>query len=306
MATPDPAAAAATTADDGPALTRRLAAWVRLLVPDAHRAERLAGDLERLAPALRGAGGQQLLEQVEAACHRTARHLTLHAETTPAPLTPLDAPPPGWPPASPADVARRGAGVTRVERLAGGTGVLRLDALEEVAHAGAALRAAAALLAGADAVVLDLRGNGGGAVSGLAAVAGWLLGPRQVEVQRVHRRDGSVRQWWTDGEALGAPVPAGVPVAVLVGLGTYSSAEGLAHVLAAHRRVLVVGERTPGAADHVTPVRVAPRVTALVPEATPVEPTTGSSWEGSGVVPDLACAAGDALEVALAALAGRS
>ncbi|WP_405060211.1 S41 family peptidase [Kribbella sp. NBC_01505] len=43
------------------------------------------------------------------------------------------------------------------------------------------------------------------------------------------------------------------PVAVLVGPGTFSSGEALAYHLRVRGRVTVVGETTPGAADHITP-----------------------------------------------------
>ncbi|XVV16724.1 hypothetical protein ACQP2X_20820 [Actinoplanes sp. CA-131856] len=45
----------------------------------------------------------------------------------------------------------------------------------------------------------------------------------------------------------------------------------------------LLGERTPGAADHVTPVRLSPRVLGLLPEATVVDAVTGTNWEQTGV-----------------------
>jgi hypothetical protein len=62
------------------------------------------------------------------------------------------------------------------------------------------------------------------------------------------------RQWWTD------PGPAlTVPAAVLVSGDTYSSAEALAYHLQARGRVTVLGERTRGTADHITPIRLVPQ-----------------------------------------------
>ena len=61
----------------------------------------------------------------------------------------------------------------------------------------------------------------------------------------------------------------------------------------------VVGEATPGAADHVLPIRLASTVLAHVPRAYVRDALTGSNWEGVGVVPDAACPAGDALDAAL-------
>ena len=98
-----------------------------------------------------------------------------------------------------------------------------------------------------------------------------------------------------DGRHLGdLSLPPDRPVAVLVGPKTYSSGEALAYHLQTRRRVRVFGEPTPGAADHVTPIRVTPTVVALIPEATPADAVSGSNWEGIGVTPDQACLEDDA------------
>ena len=64
-------------------------------------------------------------------------------------------------------------------------------------------------------------------------------------------------------------------------------------------RVRIFGERTPGAADHVIPVRVTPHVVALIPEGTAIDAVSGTNWEGVGVRPDVEVPVGDALDHAL-------
>ena len=86
---------------------------------------------------------------------------------------------------------------------------------------------------------------------------------------------------------------------MLIGPGTYSSGEALAYVLKTRGRVRVFGQPTPGAADHVTPIRVTPHVVALVPEGTPIDAVSGTNWEGVGVEPDVEVAAVDAAEPAI-------
>ena len=89
---------------------------------------------------------------------------------------------------------------------------------------------------------------------------------------------------------------------MLISERTFSSGEALAYHLQARGRVTVVGERTPGAADHITPVRVSPHVRAMLPEARVRDAVTGTNWEGTGVVPDIPCEPADALEAAIDAL----
>jgi C-terminal processing protease CtpA/Prc len=275
-------------------LVDALADWTERLMPDPARARRLRSDLGQLL----GPTGTtpstplsaEVLATVERTCHRTARHLTLtlHDEDRRP-----DTHPPGWPPVTAAEVAARAGHVRSVLRD-GPVGGLRLDGFDELSAAGRHLRGAFALLRGCEGLVLDLRSNGGGALSSLALVAELVLGPEPTQLVTVHRRDRPPRQWWTTGGLGELALPATARVAVLVGPGTYSSGEALAYHLQQRRRVRVFGSRTPGAADHVTPVRVTARVTALMPEATPVDPVSGGSWEGVGVSPDVTCSGAEA------------
>jgi C-terminal processing protease CtpA/Prc len=163
------------------------------------------------------------------------------------------------------------------------------------------LHAAFALLHGSRGVVLDLRRNGGGDPGTVTLVLDWLLGDRPTHVSDVIYRD-RTRQWWTTGPLGQLALPAGTPVAVLISGRTFSSGEALAYHVQSHGRARLVGERTPGAADHITPVRVTSDVRAFVPEAVVRDAITGSNWAGTGVVPDVACDAAEALEAALEVL----
>jgi hypothetical protein len=277
-------------------LARDLCAWIDRLFPDPERGERLERALdERFGDDAR-AVSDDVCREVEAVAHGFSRHLALEYVVDGS-LVP-DAEPPGWPPQDPRDVQARAGSVAEVARRADGVGVLALDGLDGVHLAAPYLQAAFALLRCARGLVLDLRRNGGGDPGTVTLVLDWLLGDEPTHVSDVIYKD-RTRQWWTTGRLADLAVPSATPVSVLVGEGTFSSGEALAYHLQSHGRAKVVGQRTPGAADHITPVCLSGHVRAFVPEARVRDAVTATNWEGAGVVPDVVCAPAETLEAAI-------
>jgi C-terminal processing protease CtpA/Prc len=134
-------------------------------------------------------------------------------------------------------------------------------------------------------------------------VCGYLLGDEPVHLQDIVDRDGAVQQFWTRPPA--ARLGDRLPIAVLTSPHTFSGCEELAYNLQALHRATVIGETTRGGAH---PVEIFPLTDALelnLPVARSVNAITGTNWEQVGVVPDRACPAAEALDVAQAVLSGR-
>jgi hypothetical protein len=147
----------------------------------------------------------------------------------------------------------------------------------------AAYDRAAAFLAGGDAVILDLRGNGGGQSEAADYFTANLLGIGKDEA--VKRR----------------------PVFVLVDGDTGSAAEAVAYDARVRKAAILVGSRTYGAANNVRHFPVAPDLILSLSHHRPVHPITGMNWEGTGIIPDVATDPALALERAeLEALLGLS
>jgi peptidase S41-like protein len=280
-------------------VTGRLVGWLERLMPDRERADRLVGVLRAEFGSVAEPVDAAWCARIEAAAHAHSRHLLL--EFDPTGHGEPDTVSRGWPPPEAAEVRARAAGFGEVRRLPDGVAVVRLDTLDAYGMAQPYVDAAFSLVRGARAVVLDLRANGGGDPGTLAAVAGWLLGDAAQQLSEVTYADRR-RQWWTPERPPGTACPD-LPAVVLTSAATFSSGEALAYHLQARRRVRVVGEATPGAADHVTPIRLAATVRGILPEAVVVDAVTGGNWEGHGVRPDLPCPAADALDAAVRLLA---
>jgi len=277
-------------------VTARLATWLRRLPPPQERIDRLIAELDERFAGRTEPITEDACVEIERVAWPYSRHLLLQYDRD-GTGTP-DEQDPGWPEPDPETILLNAAQVRQVSRLDGGACLIRLDGFEPLSIAQPYLDGAFALARGATAILLDLRANVGGYPETVAYLAGRLLGGKAVKLSEVTYRDHQ-RQWWTPDLPAGTAVPADTPVAVLVSGRTFSSGEALAYHLQARGRV-VVGERTPGAADHVTEIRLAATVTAELPFGYSTDSVTGTNWEGRGVAPRVECAADDAVDAALA------
>jgi hypothetical protein len=191
-------------------------------------------------------------------------------------------------------------GIRRVERLDGNIGYLDLRRVAMPANAGPAIAAAMELVAGTYALIIDLRHNGGGSPEGVALWCSYLLTEEPVHLNDIFHADtGETRQFWA------LPYVPGTrfvdrPVYVLTGRRTFSGGEELCYNLQALGRAELIGETTGGGAHPTRGFRISPAVHIGIPFARSVNPVTGTNWEGTGVVPDVAVPEAEAYDVAYA------
>lgn len=193
-------------------------------------------------------------------------------------------------------------GFERVERLAGNVGYLDLRQFSSVSpEAGAAAVAAMNLLAHTDALIVDLRRNGGGTPEMVALLSSYLFeGEERTHLNDLVMRLGGeerVDQYhtlpWVPGPRSGTR-----PVYVLTSSRTGSAAEEFAYNLQNLKRATLVGDTTAGAANPGDLVRLSDHFAAFISNGRARNPVSGTNWEGVGVRPDVACAADSALHVA--------
>jgi len=193
---------------------------------------------------------------------------------------------------------RRNFGFERTERLAGNVAYLNLRRFERPWLAGETAAAAMAFLANSDAMIIDLRGNGGGYGDMVNFLATYFFDGGPVHLRDVHDRpSGSMLQAWTMPFTPG-PRFVGKDLYILTGKRTFSAAEAFAYGMKSQKRATIVGVKTRGGA-HPTMMRQANEHFAVfVPHARVADAMTGGDWEGIGVSPDVETVEEEALAVA--------
>jgi hypothetical protein len=193
----------------------------------------------------------------------------------------------------------------KVERLAGNVGYLKLDCFAQADLGGSTAVAAMGFLAGSDALIFDLRDNGGGSPSMIQLLTSYLLAGEPTHLNSFYIRKGDrTEQFWTNAWVPGRRLPD-VPVFVLTSGRTFSAAEEFTYNLKNLKRATLVGETTGGGAHPVDFVRVKGYPVGLsLPFGRAINPISGTNWEGTGVEPDIKVPMAEALEVAHARALG--
>jgi hypothetical protein len=204
-----------------------------------------------------------------------------------------------------ARMSKMNFGFEKVERLEGNIGYLDLRGFFDADAGGETAAAALTLLANTDALIIDVRKNGGGSPGMVALLCSYFFDgqPRHLNSLAWRNTGGEeIQQWWTLPFVPGKKY-LGKEVYVLTSKRTFSAAEEFTYNLQTQKRATIIGETTGGGAHPGGPRPINDHFAIWVPSGRAINPVTKTNWEGTGVKPDIVVPEDQALKTAhLAAL----
>jgi Peptidase family S41/N-terminal domain of Peptidase_S41 in eukaryotic IRBP len=184
------------------------------------------------------------------------------------------------------------AGFSRVDRLKGNIGYIKLlNFPGSTGPFGQTANQAITDLAGTNALIIDMRDNGGGSPDGVAYLCSFFFDPKTpVHINGFVNRKSGTNEFSTE-EFYTRPVPIsylGKPVYLLTSKRTFSGGEEFLYDLQTQKRARLIGEVTGGGANPGGIRPLPSRFAIFIPGGRAVNPITKTNWEGTGVTPDLA------------------
>jgi len=195
-------------------------------------------------------------------------------------------------------LARKNSGFNRVEILDGNVGYIDFwgfDALSSRSRQTVAQ--VMGFVAEADALILDLRNNGGGSGEMVQLISSYFLKPN-THLNSIYWHSSGTTQDFHTLDKIDGKVNLDVPIFILTSANTFSAAEEFAYNLKHLKRATLVGEVTKGGANPWRFYELTKGFSVAVPIAKAVNPITHSNWEAIGVKPHIESTSKDAYDIA--------
>ena len=221
--------------------------------------------------------------------------------------------PMGGPPTKPgtpadAELDKRDAdsnyGFETVQRLPGNIGYIKLRFFDDfdtnlvgkkTPPARRTAESALQFVQSTDAVIFDIRNNGGGSPAMIDLLLAAFFGKKPVLLNRFYNRHyDNTTSFTTLANYTGVRRP-NVPIYVLTNGATGSAAEEFAYDLQTQKRGLIVGETTYGGANPGVDFDAGDGFSIFISTGMAINPITHTNWEGVGVKPDVAVPSAEAL-----------
>lgn len=190
-------------------------------------------------------------------------------------------------------------GLTELKILPGNLRYLKITGFPWVNDiAGAVYDDAIRFLTAGDAVIIDVRGNGGGSQAAVRYLVSHFLAPQTLEMTFLQDPEPPEQSRALDQLPAGRLI--GKPLYVLIDGGVASAGEAFAYDVQQFKLGELIGATTAGAANNNALLPVAPYFILSVSVGRPVHAVSQTNWEGVGIRPDVEVAPSQALAMAAA------
>lgn len=186
----------------------------------------------------------------------------------------------------------------KAERLPGNIGYLKFNGFMSAGYGGATAVAALNFLAHCDALIIDLRQNGGGSPTMIQLISSYFFDELKHLNSFYIRKTDETKQFWTQSHVQG-PRMTDTDLYILTSRRTFSAAEEFTYNMKNMKRATIVGETTGGGA-HPVEFHYFDKLQfgITVPFGRAINPISGTNWEGTGIKPHIEVPQQEALDKA--------
>lgn len=178
-------------------------------------------------------------------------------------------------------------GFTEAKILEGNIGYLNLRLFADVKYAEETATATMNFLSNSNAIIIDLRSNGGGVPSMMQLLSSYFFDETPVLLSDFYERKTDTKtQLYTLANVNGKR-SSNKLIYILTSKQTFSAAEAFAYTLKHLDKAIVVGEVTKGGANRTKRINLNDAFTISVPYIQSIHPITKTNWEGKGVQPTI-------------------
>ncbi|RXM45464.1 S41 family peptidase [Flavobacterium sp. YO64] len=178
-------------------------------------------------------------------------------------------------------------GFKEVKILDGNIGYLNLNQFADIKYAEQTVTATMNFLSNTNAIIIDLRANGGGVPSMMQLLSSYLFDEKPVLLSDFYERETNQKTQLYSFENVNGKRSTNKPLYILTSKHTFSAAEAFTYTLKHLDRATVVGEITKGGANRTKRINLNTEFTISVPYLQPINPVTKTNWEAKGIQPDI-------------------
>jgi len=178
-------------------------------------------------------------------------------------------------------------GFTEVKVLNGNIGYLNLRMFADIEQGKDAATSAMKFLYNTNAIIIDLRKNGGGVPSMVQLLSSYFTDAEPVLLSDFYERKTNEKTQLFTFKTIDGKRMTNKPLYILTSENTFSAAEAFTYSLKHLDKAVVVGEVTKGGANRTRTINLNDNFSISVPYIKAIHPVTNTNWEGKGVQPTI-------------------